>query len=129
MKQGRRGEKGTVLVEMAIVLPILVLILIGTIEFGIVLHDHLVLQNASREGARFGVVGNSRAAIEQRVRDFAFQLDDGSLGVEVVNAQGERGTALTVRASYPVPLITPLMQGLTEGEAFMLRAESVMRLE
>lgn len=126
----RRGnQKGTTLVELAIVLPIFILIFIGTVEFGIVLHDHLILENAVREGARFGAVGNSQAAIEQRVRDFSFQLNNGSLSVDVTNAQGVRGSTLTVQTTYPVPLITALMKSLVDSDKFNLSSQSQMRLE
>jgi len=129
MKKRRNNEKGTALVEFAIVLPIFILILIGTVEFGIVLHDYLILQNASREGARSAAVGISEPAIEQRVRDFAFQLNNPNLTIEVINAQGVRGSTVTVRASYPVPLITPLMKNLVGSSNFNLRSETLMRLE
>jgi Flp pilus assembly protein TadG len=125
----KNGNRGTVLVEFAIVLPIFILILIGTVEFGIVLHNYLILQNASREGARSAAVGISQTAIEQRVRDFAFQLNNPSLTVEVTNAQGVRGSTVTVRASYPVPLITPLMKTMVGSSNFNLHAETLMRLE
>jgi Flp pilus assembly protein TadG len=125
----RTKERGTALVEFAFVLPIFILILIGTIEFGIVLHDYLILQNASREGARFAAVGNSQTAIQQRVRDFAFNLNDGSLDVQVTNAQGTRGATVTVQASYPVPLITSLMKSVIHSDTMNLRAEAQMRLE
>ena len=129
MKKRQNNEKGTALVEFAIVLPIFILILIGTVEFGIVLHDYLILQNASREGARSAAVGISEPAIEQRVRDFAFQLNNPNLTIEVINAQGVRGSTVTVRASYPVPLITPLMKNLVGSSKFNLRSETLMGLE
>jgi len=124
-----RSQRGAVVVEAAIVLPIFVLILVGILEFGIVFHDYLVLQNASREGARFAAVGHPATAIEQRVRDFTFHLNDPELAVEITNAQGPRGSTVVVRATYPIPLITPLMQGLTNQSSFGLEAESSMRLE
>ena len=40
-------------VEMAIVLPLFVILLLGAFEFGSIAHDHQALQNAAREGARF----------------------------------------------------------------------------
>ncbi len=114
---------------LAIVLPIFILILIGTVEFGIVLHDYLILQSASREGARAATIGISQSAVEQRVRDFSPRLNNASLQVEVTNAQGVRGSTVIVRATYPVPLITHLMKALTGSSNFNLRAETLMRLE
>ena len=124
-----KNNKGAVLVEFAMVLPIFILILIGTIEFGIVLHDYSLLQSASREGARAGAVGFTQAAIEQRVRDFALELNNTGLTIEINNAQGVRGTTVSVRASYPVPLITPLMKSIVGSSSFNLQAETLMRLE
>ena len=129
MRLRKRKNDGTALVEFAFVLPIFLLILIGTLEFGIVLNDYLILQNASREGARFGVVGATQTAIEQRVRDFSFHLNNPSLGVVITNAQGNRGSTLAVRASYAVPLLTPLMQSLVHSSTFALSSESQMRIE
>lgn len=50
------GQRGASAVEFAIVLPVLLLLLFGTIEFGVLFFDKAVITNASREGARRGVV-------------------------------------------------------------------------
>jgi len=49
----RRASAGTVLVEFAIVLPLMVTILLVIVDLGIAVREHQVLQNAAREGARF----------------------------------------------------------------------------
>ena len=46
-----RKERGAVAVEMAMILPLLLLILMGTIEFGRVLNVQVSLTQAAREGA------------------------------------------------------------------------------
>ena len=51
-----RDEHGGSLVEFAIVMPILLLLVAGLVEFGILYYDKQVLTNASREGARAGIV-------------------------------------------------------------------------
>src|SRR2546427_12898257 len=48
-----KDQRGAVVVEMAIVLPLFAILLLGAFEFGSIAHDHQALQNASREGARF----------------------------------------------------------------------------
>ena len=53
------GESGTALIEFAIVLPLLITILFGTIEFGLLMFNKQVLTNASREGARYGIVSQT----------------------------------------------------------------------
>ncbi len=47
------GKRGQSLVELALVLLILALILVGVIEYGFVLNNYLHVLDASREGARF----------------------------------------------------------------------------
>ena len=49
-----REEKGASLVEFAIILPLLIIVIFGIIEFSILLYDKAVITNAGREGARFG---------------------------------------------------------------------------
>ena len=47
-----KDQKGAALVEFALILPVLLLILLGIIEFGIILFDKAIITNASREAAR-----------------------------------------------------------------------------
>ena len=54
-----KGQRGTAAVEFAIVLPVLVLLLFGTIEFGVLMYNQQVMTNASREGARAGIVSQT----------------------------------------------------------------------
>ena len=50
-----RNDHGGTLVEFAIVLPLLLILVFGIIEFSIILHNKSILTNATREGARAGV--------------------------------------------------------------------------
>ena len=49
-------QRGAAAVEFAIILPLLVVFLFGIIEFSIMFYDKAVITNASREGARAGIV-------------------------------------------------------------------------
>jgi len=49
-----RRERGSVVIEMALVLPLLLLIVAGIVDLGILFWEKEVLTNASREGARAG---------------------------------------------------------------------------
>ena len=53
-------QLGTALIEMALVLPLLTLLLIGIINMGLVIREHQVLQNAAREGARYSTLQGNR---------------------------------------------------------------------
>ena len=51
-----RNQRGAAAIEFAILLSVLVVLLFGIIEFSILLYDKAVITNASREGARAGIV-------------------------------------------------------------------------
>lgn len=55
-RRKRKEQEGQALVEFALVMPVLLLLLIGIMEFGLLLYNQQVITNASREGARFGIV-------------------------------------------------------------------------
>jgi len=61
-----KTERGQTLVELALVLPVIILILFGTLEFGRLFHSYIVITNAAREGARLGAVGKSDEEIVSR---------------------------------------------------------------
>ncbi|MEN8261895.1 MAG: TadE/TadG family type IV pilus assembly protein [Nitrospirota bacterium] len=51
-----KDQEGASAVEFAIVLPLLMMVLFGIIEFSIAFYDKAMITNASREGARAGIV-------------------------------------------------------------------------
>ncbi len=52
----KRGEKGASAVEFAIVLPLLLVLVFGIVELSLLLYNKAVITNASREGARQGIL-------------------------------------------------------------------------
>jgi Flp pilus assembly protein TadG len=50
-------DRGQSLIEIAIILPILLLLLLGVVEVGMGLRNYLIVVNANREGARFAAHG------------------------------------------------------------------------
>lgn len=49
-----RGERGGALLELALVMPFLVMLLLGTVTSALTLNEDLQLTHAAREGARYG---------------------------------------------------------------------------
>ena len=47
------NQNGAALVEFAIVLPLLLILIFGIIEFGVMFYDKAMITNATREGARW----------------------------------------------------------------------------
>ena len=50
-------RQGQSFVEMAVILPLILLVFFGMVEVGFAAHSYLIVTNASREGARFGSRG------------------------------------------------------------------------
>jgi Flp pilus assembly protein TadG len=76
-----KKQHGASAVEFAILLPFLVLLVFGIIEFGVLMYNQQVLTNASREGARAAIVGDcakrkTDADISQIVTDYCIEPDD-----------------------------------------------------
>jgi Flp pilus assembly protein TadG len=64
----RRGQRrGAAMVEFAIVVPLLLLLVMGIMEFGMVMHDYLMLVHATREAARTAAIGQPVSKIKDRV--------------------------------------------------------------
>jgi Flp pilus assembly protein TadG len=73
----RRRERGAVIVELAILLPLIVTIFVIIINLGLVLREHQVIQNAAREAARYASLpeqnpelGDRLSQIRQRAIDY-----------------------------------------------------------
>ena len=62
------NQNGAALVEFAIVLPLLLMLIFGMIEFSVMLYDKAMLTNATREGARLGILYNSPDRITPKLK-------------------------------------------------------------
>ncbi|NHM27272.1 pilus assembly protein [Desulfofundulus sp. TPOSR] len=123
-----RSQKGQAMVELALLLPVLLLILGGIIEFGRIFHAYLVITGASREGARVAVVGETYDGVREKVIASAPSLDANSLDVLLEPESYGRGDMLTVTVTYPVDLVIPLISALLP-DPFTIKAATTMRVE
>ncbi|MHB1043539.1 MAG: TadE family protein [Eubacteriales bacterium] len=131
-----KDKRGQALVELALVLPLLILMIMGIMEFGRIFHSYLLITNAAREGARLGVVHEPDSVILTRVKDMAVSLNltDSQISITPAetNAMGEplrvRGVPLTVKVDYNMELITPMLDNIVPNP-IPLSASSTMRVE
>ncbi len=130
MSRWREDRRGQALVEMAIVLPILLLVLMGIIDFGRIYHGSLTVTAAAREAARQAALGANDDEIRQTAVAAATSLPAAALEVEISPTPGNRypGTAITVEVSCRMPILTPIMQGLLDSP-FTVRGQAVMKKE
>ncbi len=74
-KANAMKQKGAQAVEFALVLPFFILILFAVLDFGILVYNKAIITNASREGARSGVVLSaaswSATAVKQTACNYA----------------------------------------------------------
>ena len=66
-----RSERGAVAVEFAILLPLLLMLVMGTIEFGRAYNAQITLTNAARDGVRVMAIAKSPADARTAARTAA----------------------------------------------------------
>lgn len=124
------NNKGQALVEFAIVLPIILLLIMGIVQFGMMLNTYLEVQNASREGARAGIVGSTDSDIQTLITSTSPTLDPHDLTITVTPNQSSRisGGTLTVMVSYNYELTVPIISNILNNE-IVLKGQTSMRIE
>ena len=101
-----RSQRGQAMVEFAIVAPILLLILMGIMQLGVVYNNWVTLTDAARAGARKAAVCRSgcspdaTTAATNAVKNSAANLTLASLGVTITSTWAQ-GADATVTATYP----------------------------
>jgi Flp pilus assembly protein TadG len=100
-----RSERGQTLAEFAIVVPVLLMLVMAILQFGLVFRDYITLTDATRAGARRGAVARNepdpKGATEAAVKKSASGLP-GDLQVTVDAAAGwVPGADVKVTATYP----------------------------
>ncbi|MDD4753997.1 MAG: pilus assembly protein [Desulfitobacteriaceae bacterium] len=129
------------MVEMALVLPILILLIMGIVEFGRIYAVQLDLNNAVREGARFAAVGpfsdsettsDIKSKIATKVKNSSMMLkaEDTDLRVTTTfsddpNAKRKSGDPVKVEAWHEVTLDIAFFRTAT----FDIDAAVTMRVE
>jgi Flp pilus assembly protein TadG len=109
-----RGERGQDLIELALVLPVLLIILVGVVDLGRAFQTYLVLTNAAREGARQGTLN---AFDVSAIQDTALHetrnagLADSAVTVSVVPASS--GQPVRVSVQYDFPLLSGVLPAST----------------
>jgi Flp pilus assembly pilin Flp len=125
-----KSERGQTLVEMALVLPLLCLLILGIVEFGRIFNTYLVVTNASREGARAAAVGKGDTQVVAAVKQAAITIEADQL-VIVIDPPGEervRGNGVQVEVRYDLPLVAPVITSMLPNP-FPIRAAATMRVE
>ncbi len=135
---GGRERRGQSLVEFALVMPLLLLFLVGIIEFGRGWNNHQVITDAAREAARKCVVADSKVTqdtvinIAKRAMAAAgIASTDSTVKVTGFARPNPTGVACTVAINLPYTFtfLGPLMRWTTGERTITLRSTFSMRNE
>ena len=121
------GERGQSLVELAVSLPVIILLLIGTVDFGMAIFSYSILRDAAQEGAFYGSFNPAnKAEIENRARNISprggtgvfsspvdlrnktlVKVDVNAIGAACQGITNGSANSLQVSVSYRYPVIMP----------------------
>ena len=144
MKRFRKinNQNGAAMVEFAIVLPLLLLLIFGMIEFSIMLYDKAMLTNATREGTRLGILFRPGSivldvytvdipdTVTNYLQNNLISLGGASTWTTTVSGTcTAAGAPITVTVTYPYTFLvlpgflTSLAPNLTLGATTTMRCE------
>lgn len=124
------NKRGQALVELALALPLIIMLVMGTIEFGRLFHSYLLITNASREGARIAITGADDLTIIARVNDVTSSLNN-TKEIDIdpeIQASRTNGVPVTVTVDYEHNIITPVLDSILPNPVTLTSSTS-MRME
>lgn len=134
--RSRRSEEGQALVEFALVIPVLLLLILGLVEFARAWNTQQVLTDAARETLRRSVVANPdftyeemQGLVDQSLRRAS--LDPERAQVTVEGWKTGTGTPARIRIDYlyEFGVFAPLVGWATGERSLALTTSFVMRNE
>ena len=138
------SERGAALLEVALTLPLLLLVAVGIFEFGRAYQTWQILTNAAREGARVAVLpGIDDNAVEERVQEYLAMglipdADQADVTIDrdtEVDIGDDTASASRVQVDLPFtfmvlqPIAQLVVKGSTAGQAITMTTSATMRNE
>jgi Flp pilus assembly protein TadG len=120
------GDRGQATVEVALVLPVVVMIALAVIQVGVLLHEQLLVTAAAREAVRAAAVSTSDSDA-RRAAGAIGHLDPGRLTVDVGREPGDGGPVrvrLTYTARTEVPMAGALLPDIVLSASAAMRGET-----
>ena len=131
------SEKGSIFVELALVMPVLILLIAGIIQFGFLLNAKIAVNSASYEAARIATLSeNPESDAVNTVLTYASSTMPGwnfdeRLSMEMDISNKEPGGVVKIEITYKIPLFfskIPPFSMISDGSIEM-RGSSVMSIE
>lgn len=126
----RRDERGQSLVETALILPVLLLLLVGILDFGRIMYSYAHLHMAAQETVRMGGLGNDDTEIASFAKDYVQlqEVDQLKINISPGDSSRDAGDYVTVKLEYPFQFFTPFVSSLFSS-SLSIKAESTIRVE
>ena len=129
LKKKLRDERGASAVEFGLIVPILLILVLGIIEFGHAFQVQGTLSSAAREGARAMALRNDPAQARDAVQEAAAALNPGVTDAQISISPascptGTSDTNVTLTIDYPMPFFTSFF-----GASIDLTGTGVMRCQ
>lgn len=124
------NKRGQSMVEFAVILPLLLMVLLGIMEFGLLLSNQLILESASREAARAAVLGSSDSQLQTYINELTDTLDQSRLAVAITPSASARikGVPVTVTLRFEHRFLAAAVLNLS-GTTMELQSSTTMRME
>lgn len=124
------NKKGQSLVETALILPIIILLLMGMVEFTRILGSYLIVTHASREGARMASIGKSDEEVALSIKAKAGILSASDIQVTLTPNDDARisGQDVKVSVKYKIVIYAPVISGIIPNPLNM-ESNTYMRVE
>lgn len=117
-------SRGQSLVEFALVLPVLLMLMMGVLDFGRVFFTLVALHDAADEGATYAAIRpNDLSGVQERAAEASTELvpvDPTTVAI-VYPGTLAVGQPITVTVSFPFELYTPFVQSFFENGELVLR--------
>jgi Flp pilus assembly protein TadG len=122
----QRRERGAAAVEFALILPVLLILVLGIVEYGRAYNTQTIVSGAAREGVRVMALQNSQSAARSATKTAAsptLALTDTQITISPATGACTTGTFnATVKVVYDMPFITNFF-----GTTVKLTGTGVMR--
>lgn len=102
----KRDEKGAALVEFAVMAPLLLVLLLGIVEFGWLLANDLDVRHGAREAARLAAVDAGDTDTMGDITCASMDFSGGQTVTFTDSASGDIGTEASVDVSLPYTSLT-----------------------
>ncbi len=137
MQKGSKNIEGSALLELSIVLPVLLLIIAGIIQFGFILNAKVAVNSAAYEAAREATLASdpNKAALDSAQNYASAALPGWSYGERLhtsVDLTGtEPGDLVEVRVTYKIPVFFAKLLPFSgkDGDYLNITGSSVMSIE